>query len=162
VRAMVAGMEPESFITVLGGDDAGAVFIPVPEEVVERLGQGRRRPPVVVTFRGLSYPSTIAVYGGRSYLPVRKEIRQRAEVSGGDRVEVTLALDAAPRQVDLPDDLSAALQRDPAAAAEFAAGAHSKRRERVDWLTAAKRPETRARRLEKLVQVLHQEAAARG
>ncbi|HET8621428.1 MAG TPA: YdeI/OmpD-associated family protein [Acidimicrobiales bacterium] len=47
----------------------------------------------------------------------------------------------------LPADLAAALAGDPAAAAAFDRLAPSHRREYVQWITEAKRAETRARRV---------------
>lgn len=46
-----------------------------------------------------------------------------------------------------PADLAAALKRNLAAATTWAKFSYSHRKEYVDWLTDAKRPETRARRL---------------
>lgn len=59
---------------------------------------------------------------------------------------------AAPRPGgDVPDDLAAALKRNGKAAATFQGFSPSHRREYVSWITEAKRPETRARRLEQAV-----------
>jgi uncharacterized protein YdeI (YjbR/CyaY-like superfamily) len=57
----------------------------------------------------------------------------------------------AKRVLVVPDDLAAALRRNRAAAAAFETFSPSRRREYVEWLTEAKRPETRARRLETAV-----------
>jgi uncharacterized protein YdeI (YjbR/CyaY-like superfamily) len=51
----------------------------------------------------------------------------------------------------VPDDLAAALAADRAAQATFDAFPPSCRREYVDWVTEAKRPETRAKRLAQAV-----------
>jgi uncharacterized protein YdeI (YjbR/CyaY-like superfamily) len=51
----------------------------------------------------------------------------------------------------VPDDLAAALASNPAARATFDAFPPSCRREYIDWVTEAKRPETRARRLAEAV-----------
>lgn len=53
---------------------------------------------------------------------------------------------------ELPDDLAAALQRNRKAAAVFAAFAPSQRREYVEWITEAKRAETRSRRLAQTIE----------
>jgi uncharacterized protein YdeI (YjbR/CyaY-like superfamily) len=50
-------------------------------------------------------------------------------------------------RVTVPADLQAALARNAKARANFAALPPSHRREYVEWITEAKRPETRARRL---------------
>lgn len=57
-----------------------------------------------------------------------------------------------PREaIDMPADFDAALAADPAARATFDAFAPSKRRDYLEWVTDAKRPETRAKRIEQSV-----------
>jgi uncharacterized protein YdeI (YjbR/CyaY-like superfamily) len=51
----------------------------------------------------------------------------------------------------VPADLDAALAGDPAAAANFAGFPRSAKRAILEWLQAAKRPETRARRIAEIV-----------
>jgi uncharacterized protein YdeI (YjbR/CyaY-like superfamily) len=51
------------------------------------------------------------------------------------------------KTIAIPPDLAAALERHPRAAASFAAFSYTNRREYVQWLAEAKRPETRANRL---------------
>jgi uncharacterized protein YdeI (YjbR/CyaY-like superfamily) len=51
-----------------------------------------------------------------------------------------------------PDDLRAALDAEPRAAATFAAFPPSCRREYVEWVVEAKRPETRAKRVAQAVE----------
>lgn len=50
-------------------------------------------------------------------------------------------------RLEVPDDLTAALAGDKAAAAAFERLSFSHRKEYVEWITEAKKPETRARRL---------------
>jgi uncharacterized protein YdeI (YjbR/CyaY-like superfamily) len=51
----------------------------------------------------------------------------------------------------IPDDLRSAIDSNPAAAATFAAFSPSCRREYIEWITEAKREETRAKRLAQAV-----------
>jgi len=129
-----------------------STFIPVPLDV--RATFGRARPPVLVTVNGYTYRSTIAVYGGHSYLPVNREHRERAGVAPGDTVTVELTSDADSRQVDMPDELRVALDADADVRARFDALSYSHRREYVIWIEGAKRPETRKRRISQTVQRL--------
>ncbi len=108
---------------------------------------GRARPPLLVTVNGHTYRTTPGVYGGRAYVPVNRANRAAAGVQAGDEIEVVLALDREPRTVDVPTDLAAALAADQAAQERFAAMSYSHRREYVDWIEQAKRPQTRARRV---------------
>lgn len=62
---------------------------------------------------------------------------------------------AAPRPLpDMPEDLLAALHAAPAAQSNFDAFPPGARREYLDWILAAKRPETRAGRIAKAIDQL--------
>ena len=52
----------------------------------------------------------------------------------------------------VPDDLRAALERDPRADQNFQTFPPSARRAILEWITLAKRPDTRARRIQKTVE----------
>jgi hypothetical protein len=45
--------------------------------------------------------------GDKSLLPLAKDHREKAGVKGGDKVEVTLEVDAAPREVEVSKDMAA-------------------------------------------------------
>ncbi len=122
----------------------------VPDGVVSALGSGRR-PPVLVTINGHTYRSTVAVLGGRFLVGVSAENRAAAGVAGGDTIVVDLELDTAPREVEVPDDLAAALQAHPAASSAFGALSYSNKSRYVLAINAAKAADTRARRIEKTV-----------
>jgi hypothetical protein len=125
-----------------------ATGIQVPEDVVEKMGSGKR-PPVVVTVGGYSYRTTVAPYSGEYWIPLAAEHRTAAGVAAGQEVVVDLELDTAPREVALPDDLSAAMDDDARSAFDRLAPSHKK--EWVRWVVEAKKPETRATRVEKTV-----------
>ena len=138
--------------TVLQADDMNATGLEVPEAVVEKLASGKR-PKVLVTLNGYTYRSTVAVMGGQFFVPLAAEHRTKAGVSGGDNVSVTLELDTAPREVEVPKDLAAALKKARVRAA-FDALSFSHRKEHVRAIEEAKAPETRSRRIEKTVQTV--------
>jgi len=143
--------------TLVQGERKSVVGIVVPAEIVEALGGGKRA-PVKVTIKGHAYSSTLAVMGGSVMVGVAAEHRQAAGVEGGETVEVQIELDTAPRTVDVPPDLAAAL--DQAAAREaFDALAFSYRKEHVRLVNEAKAADTRQRRIEAVVQKVS--AAAR-
>lgn len=132
-----------------------ATGIEVPADVVEALGS-HKRPPVRVTLNGYSYRSTIAPRGGKYMLPVSAEHREAAGVEAGDEVEVSLALDTAPREVEVPSDLAAAMAEDPAARERFDALSYSKQRGHVLSVEGAKAADTRRRRIEKVLGALRE------
>jgi predicted CoA-binding protein len=62
--------------------------------------------------------------------------------------------DTAGRVVTVPPDFAQALAKVPAAHKTFEAFAYTHRKEYVQWITEAKKPETRARHIEKAVQMI--------
>ncbi|MDQ2698806.1 MAG: DUF1905 domain-containing protein, partial [Actinomycetota bacterium] len=82
--------------------------IEVPPEVIEALGAGRK-PPVKVTVNGYEYRSTVAVMGGRYLISFSSDKRAATGIKGGDPIVVDLEVDTAPRTVQVPADLAAAL-----------------------------------------------------
>ena len=124
--------------------------IEVPDEVVQQLGHGRR-PPVLVDLNGHEYRSTVAVMGGRSMIGVSAAVRAATGLVGGDPIRVTLQVADTPREVDVPDDLAAALAAHEPARAFFDGLANSLQRHHVDQVNGAKTEETRRRRIDKAV-----------
>jgi hypothetical protein len=142
-------MSAVSFTTIAQPNPGALLLVEVPERVVAKLDAGKRV-PVKVTLNGVSYRSTIAVYSGRYYLPARKAICEAAKLVPGGRARVSLEVDTAPRTVAVPTDLARTLSAAKARAA-FDAFSFSHRREFVESVTSAKRPETRAARIAKVV-----------
>ncbi|MBI3978234.1 MAG: DUF1905 domain-containing protein [Chloroflexi bacterium] len=134
------------------GDEA-AFLVEVPAEAVAALG-ARKRPPVLATLNGYQYRTTISTYGGRFYLPMRREIRQAAGLRPGDAVSVNIVLDELPRLVELLDDFRLALDAEPTTRAAFERLSYTHRREYVDWILETKRDETRRRRIERAVAMI--------
>ena len=128
-----------------------ATGLQVPDDVVAALGGGKR-PPVTVTVGGYGYRTTVAPMGGAYWIPLAAEHREAAGVQAGREVDVRVELDTAPRETPLPEDLAAAL--DDGARAFFEGLAPSHRKEWVRWVEEAKRPETRAARVEKTAEAL--------
>ncbi len=134
------------FRTTVELSGRSATGLPVPDEVVAAMDRGARF-PVVVTIHGYSYRSTVTPYRGRTMLPLSAENRAGAGVEAGQEIEVEIEPDDAPRTVEVPDDLAAALSG-PARAA-FDALSFSRQRAIVEPIEAAKAADTRARRVAK-------------
>jgi hypothetical protein len=143
------------FRTMIATEGGQATGIPVPEEVLAGLNAGRRV-PVVVTIGTHSYRSTVTPYKGRIMVPLSVENRAAAGVAAGDEVEVELTRDDAVREVEVPEDLQAALGGDDPAASFFASLPPSHRKAYVTWITEAKKAETRASRVASAVGMLHE------
>ena len=129
----------------------------VPAEVVAALGGGAR-PRVIITVNGHTWKSRIAIMRGRNLIGLSNANRQAAGVSIGDEVEVDVAFDPETPTVTEPADFAGALDADPVARAAYDRLSYSHRREHVLAIEGAKKPETRARRIEKAIELLRGDA----
>jgi uncharacterized protein DUF1905/bacteriocin resistance YdeI/OmpD-like protein len=131
-----------------------ATGIEVPAKVVAALGSSKR-PPVRATIKGYTYRSTVAVMGGTFMLGVSDEVRKAAGVAGGDVIDVDLELDTDPREVELPPDFAAALNRD-AKAKKFFAGLSYSAKKRLVTPLEVKAADVRASRIAKTIEQLRE------
>ncbi len=129
-----------------------ATGIEVPAAVIDAL-DGGKRPPVSVTIGAFTFQTTIGVMGGSSWIPVSAERRAGAGIAAGDELRVHIDLDTAPREVEVPADLTEAL-RAAGVEAAFDKLAPSHRKEHVRAINEAKAPETRQRRITKTIEKL--------
>ncbi len=127
-----------------------ATGIQVPGEVVASLGQGKK-PAVRVTVGSHTYRTTVAVMGGRFMIPLSAENRTAAGVAAGDEVEVGIALDHEPREVEVPQDFVDALANEPDSQKAFDKLSYSNKRRIVLSIEEAKTEETRRKRIVKAI-----------
>jgi hypothetical protein len=135
-------------LVATGGTTTG---VEVPEDVVLGFGRGKRV-PVVVTINGHAYRGSVAAYAGGYWVGVSAANREAAGIGAGEPVEVTLEVDDAPRTVEVPPDLAAALAAGgPTMAEAWAALSYSRQRAHVLAVEGAKTDATRERRLASVV-----------
>ncbi len=115
-----------------------------------------KRPAVRVTINGYTYRSSLALMGGKFMLPISAEHRLGAGVRAGDKVEIDIELDTEPRTVTIPSDLADALDQDVAARQYFERLAYSHRLRYVLSIEQARTAETRQRRIDKTISLLHE------
>jgi hypothetical protein len=126
----------------------------VPFDVQAVFGS-KARVPVVGTINGHPFRTSVMPVGnGSHYMAVTREMQAAAQARAGDSVDIVMDLDTARRTVEVPLDLQTALAAHPDLEASFLAFAYSHRKEFVDWIVDAKRPETRARRIEKSLEMI--------
>jgi hypothetical protein len=140
------------FEAVLGAGVGDRPAVVLPADVAAAMG-GRARIPVAGTINGVAFRgSTMPLGDGRHCVGFRKDTR--AEAGGaemGDTVAIEIRRNHAPRTVDVPDDLAEALAAEPGLRDAFDAMSYTHRREWVEAVEGAKRPETRARRIAQAV-----------
>jgi len=134
------------FLATLQLHGKTATGLDVPSEVVAGLRSGKR-PAVRVTLNDYTYRTTIAPMGGRFLIPVSADVRVQAGIAAGDQLEVGVELDTAPRAVEVPPDLAAALEARSAAREAFGRLSFTNQKEIVLALESARTETTRTRRL---------------
>ncbi|MEO6869332.1 MAG: YdeI/OmpD-associated family protein [Ginsengibacter sp.] len=124
--------------------------IEVSAEMLDELGGGRK-PLVVVTLNNYSYRCGVGKIGGRFMISLSAENRKKANVKGGDTLEINIKLDTEPRTVEVPADLLKAFVANKIAKVNFEKLAPSKKKAIALSITDAKSNETRIRRIEKAI-----------
>ena len=155
VRAYDPRMGSLSFRTTLVARGPAAAVVLEDDQVAE-LGEGKKRFPVVATVNGYTWRTSVARMGGEFLVGLNREVRTGAGVEAGDEVEVELALDEEPREVEVPAELAAALADDAAARAAYDGLAFTHRKEYARWISEAKRDETKARRVAQALDMLRE------
>ena len=145
----------EAFEAILRPDPhQHGTYIEVPREITDswRAAGVKGAPKVVARFNGIEYRGSLMGVGDGSFcLGVLKTIREALRVPVGAALQVELELDGAPRTVEVPPDLQAALEKSPSAAAAWSRLSYTGRKEMARSIDEARRPETRIRRLEQAV-----------
>jgi hypothetical protein len=115
---------------------------------------GKMRAPVKVTLNGYTFRSTLVAMGGPACIGLRTSHREAAGLEGGETIEVRLDLDDQPRVVTPPADLVKALRASPPAWDRWRELSYTHQREHAEAVEGAKKPETRARRIAKAVEMV--------
>ena len=131
--------------------NSSATAIAVPFDVQKVFGT-RARVAVRGTLNGFAFRSSIFPMGGECHwLVVNKQMREGAGISAGETVSVVMERDDEPRTITPPEDFEKALKRNKAALAMWERLSYTHRKEHARAIEEAKRPETRARRIEKAI-----------
>ena len=130
--------------------DAAGVTVPFDVEQVFLA----KRVPVVVMINGVEYRTTIVRMGGKSMFGVPKHLREAARVSPGEKIKVTVWRDNEERVIEPPQDLAAELKKDKELKKSWDKLSFTAKKEAARDLEESKKPETRARRLEKTLAML--------
>jgi hypothetical protein len=131
-----------------------AAAVVLDDAQVAAVGEGAKRFPVVATVNGYTWRTSVARMGGEFLLGLNREVRQGAGVEAGEEVDVTVELDVASRDVEVPQALAVALAADPQVKAAFDRMAFTHRKEYARWVADAKREETRQRRVQQALEMI--------
>ena len=142
--------EPLTLTTALEPRGPAAAVVLTDEQVVT-LGAGKKAFPVTISVGGVTVAARLARMGGENLIGLSKATRSELGVAIGDTVEVTIKIDEAPREVEVPSDLAEALAANPKAKAAFDSLAFTYRKEHARAVAEAKKQETRNRRIATII-----------
>jgi len=129
-------------------DGMNAGYVEFPFSVEEIFGT-RGMVKVKALFDGKAeYRGIMSNMGtGCHILILTQEVRRKLGKSFGDFVLVELEHDLEKREVIIPEDVQNLLTEHPEAFAFFEKLSYTHRKEYINWITSAKREETRAKRM---------------
>jgi hypothetical protein len=132
-------------------DKSEATGIAIPFDVEKVFGT-RARVPVRGTINGFPYRSSIFPYrDGKHYMAVNKATREGAKAKGGETISVVMERDEEPRVITPSTDLARALKASKEARVAWEKLSYTHQKEYAKAIEDAKKPETRARRIEKTI-----------
>jgi len=138
--------------TVLIGRGPAAAIV-LSDEQVDSFGAGKVF-PVAVTIGGRTARLRLARMGGENMIGFTKAVRADLGLEIGQEIDAVIRVDSAERTVDVPTELAAALDAEPALRAAFDALSYSARKEHARMVADAKQVATRERRIAKIVETL--------
>jgi hypothetical protein len=137
---------------ILSAGQGGGHAVVVPKEVAAAFPG--KRPQVLAHVNGVEYRSRLMVYGGQSYLGLRKDLLRQLRVAAGDQVQIELVEDLQERVVVEPPELTEALAQNPVAQAAYQKLPFTHRNEYARWIDEGKKSQTRADRVAKTIKRL--------
>lgn len=146
-------MQAYRFTTKIEAANGGGAYVLFPYDVQKEFGtQGKI--PIKATFNGVPYTGTMIRYGHPQHmLPILKAIREQLGKGPGDKIEVVVWKDDSARTLEVPAPFLSRLRR-AGLLASFEKLSYTHRKEYCRWITEAKKEETRARRLDKAIEML--------
>ena len=131
----------------------GGAYVVFPYGVEKEFGTNGKV-PVNSTIDGVPDKSTLMRMGMPQHiLGVPKAIRDKIGKKPGNVVKIVLWKDDEPREVAVPPELQARMKK-AGVLPFFESLSFTHRKEYCRWITEAKKDETRARRLDKAIQLL--------
>ena len=122
-------------------------FLTLPKDASAKL-PSRGMTTVEGTFNGVPFRATLEPDGQRGHwLKVNRKLREAAGADAGDVVTLEIAPSGEEPEARVPAELRKALAAAPKARALWLDITPIARRDLIQWITCAKQPETRARRV---------------
>lgn len=147
-------MQPYRFAAKIEPANGGGAYVLFPYDVQKEFGT-KGKIPIKATFDGVPYTGTMVRYGHPQHmLPLLKAIREQIGKGPGDTIDIVVWKDDSVRTLEVPAPFLARLKRE-GLLASFEKLSYTHRKEYCRWITEAKKEETRAKRLDKSIEMLH-------
>jgi hypothetical protein len=129
-------------------------FLVLPKNASAKL-PSRGITPIEGTINGFPFQATLEPDGQKSHwLKVDRKLSKSAGADAGDMVTLEITPAGKDTEPEVPTDLRKALAADPKSRALWSDITPNARRDWIHWITAAKQPETRARRIKNACSML--------
>ena len=134
-------------VDVLPTGKTTATILLTQEQVDAIRGEaGRARVMLAITYKKQTFRTSVSIYNGKWMTVVNQQMREGGLAPGGTYT-VDMAVDAAPRTVEIPADLAAEIKK-AKLQKQWDALSYTNRKEFARAIEDAKKPETRLKRIE--------------
>ncbi|KGO12910.1 YdeI/OmpD-associated family protein [Clostridium botulinum] len=138
----------EAEIKKIEGKDA--TYVEIPFDVEKEFAA--KRVKVLVKFENEQYRGSIVNMGLSCYIiGVTKEIRNKINKTYGDIIKVELQKDEKERIVIVPEEFKIKLSNNKIANDFYESLSYSQKRKYIQWITSAKKEETKVKRMEEAI-----------
>ncbi|MBA4509498.1 YdeI/OmpD-associated family protein [Clostridium sporogenes] len=138
----------EAEIKKIEGKDA--TYIEIPFDVEKEFAA--KRVKVLAKFENEQYRGSIVNMGLSCYIiGVTKDIRNKIDKTYGDIIKVELQKDEEERIIIVPEEFKVKLSNNKVANDFYESLSYSQRRKYIQWLTSAKKEETKVKRMEEAI-----------
>jgi len=154
-------MKKYKFKAKIEAGDGGGAYVLFPYDTGKEFAtQGKV--PVKAAFNGVPYAGSLIKYGHPLHmLPVLKAIREQTGTRPGDTIEVVVWRDEEVRTLEVPAQFEK-LMKKQGLLPFFEKLSYTHRKEYCRWITEAKKEETRAKRLDKAIEMLKKKVKTPG
>lgn len=139
---------------IISNQRVNSGYIEFPYDVFTEFGK-KGQVKVKVYFDGFEYRGSLVKMGTPCHIiGLNTKVREAINKKQGDTVHVVLTQDTDERIIDIPDDFDLVMLENQAVKLFFENLSFTNRKEYLEWITSAKKPETRAIRISKSIVML--------
>ena len=154
-------MKKYTFTATVFAAGQGGTGVLFPYDTQEAFGT-KGKVPIHATFDGIPYTGSLIKYGFPQHtLHLPKAVREQLGKTAGDTINVVVWKDDSERTLEVPEPFLKLMKKE-SLLPFFDSLSYTHRKEYCRWITEAKKEETRARRLEKAIEMLRNKVKTPG